>query len=82
MIRSVFGVAVGFGILSVVFGLLEYWSPAAVPAPRRSNRAPMTDLLYWIFTAVTSAAIVVCVAIAFAAVGVLARGFTPGTLKT
>jgi hypothetical protein len=50
MIRSVFGAAVGFGILSVVFGVLEYWSPAAVPAPRRSNRALMTDLLYWIFT--------------------------------
>ena len=87
MIRSVLGVAVGFGILSVVFGLLEYWSPAAAPAPRRSNRALITDLLYWIFTpvvtrAVTSAAIVVCVAIAFAAVGARLdreslRGFGP-----
>src|SRR5258706_13655941 len=74
MVRSVIGMAVGFAILSVVFGALEHWSPAAVPIPRRSNRVLRTDLLYWIFTpvitrAMTSAAIVVCVALAFAAMG-------------
>jgi len=67
MVRSVIGVIVGFGILSVVFGILERWSPAAAPAPRRSSHALRTDLLYWMFTpvvtkALTSAAIVVCAA--------------------
>jgi sterol desaturase/sphingolipid hydroxylase (fatty acid hydroxylase superfamily) len=74
MIRSVIGVIVGFGILSVVFGLLERLGQARPPAPRRSSRALRTDLLYWIFTpvvakALSSAAIVICVAVAFAAMG-------------
>jgi sterol desaturase/sphingolipid hydroxylase (fatty acid hydroxylase superfamily) len=74
MLRSVIGLIVGFTILSVVFGLLERWSPAAVPAPRRSSRVLRTDLFYWIFTpivtrAMTSAAIVLVVAIVFAAMG-------------
>jgi hypothetical protein len=56
MIRSVVGVAVGFAILSVVFGALEHWSPAAVPTPRRSTRVLRTDLLYWIFTPVITRA--------------------------
>src|SRR5260221_6816075 len=50
MIRRVTGTLVGFAILRVVFGLLEWWSPAAVPTPRRSNRALRTDLLHWMFT--------------------------------
>jgi sterol desaturase/sphingolipid hydroxylase (fatty acid hydroxylase superfamily) len=74
MIRSAIGLIVGFAILCLVFGLFERWRPAAVPASRRSTRALRTDLLYWIFTpivtkAMTSAAIVVCVALAFAAMG-------------
>jgi hypothetical protein len=81
MIRSLAGVVIGFGILSVVFGLLEWWSPAAVSGRRRSNGAWRADLLYWIFTplvtkAMTSAAIVVCVAILFTLAGwPLARQF-------
>jgi len=72
MMKSVVGFAVGFSVLAIVFGVLERgFGPARERRPRGALR---TDLVYWVFTpvvtkAVTSASIVVCVAIVFALLG-------------
>jgi sterol desaturase/sphingolipid hydroxylase (fatty acid hydroxylase superfamily) len=64
---------VALGFLALFFGALESWC-AAIPCQKRPKGAVRTDLLYWILApvgtkALSSASLVICVALLFRAIG-------------